>query len=49
MDTWATSSMTPQIAGRWLDDPALYAKVFPYHAAAPGARDHPHVGVLTRW
>jgi valyl-tRNA synthetase len=30
MDTWATSSMTPQIAGRWLDDPALYAKVFPY-------------------
>ncbi|MBN2147274.1 MAG: valine--tRNA ligase [Anaerolineales bacterium] len=30
MDTWATSSMTPQIAGRWLEDPGLYAKVFPF-------------------
>jgi valyl-tRNA synthetase len=30
MDTWATSSMTPQIAGRWLSDPTLYARVFPY-------------------
>ncbi|HEX6817904.1 MAG TPA: valine--tRNA ligase, partial [Ktedonobacterales bacterium] len=30
MDTWATSSMSPQIAGRWLVDPALYAKVFPF-------------------
>lgn len=29
MDTWATSSLTPQIAGRWIDDPDLYAKVFP--------------------
>jgi valyl-tRNA synthetase len=29
MDTWATSSMTPQIAGRWEDDPDLFAKVFP--------------------
>jgi valyl-tRNA synthetase len=29
MDTWATSSLTPQIAGRWLDDPDLYARVFP--------------------
>lgn len=24
MDTWATSSMSPQIAGRWLEDPELY-------------------------
>jgi valyl-tRNA synthetase len=30
MDTWATSSMTPQIAGRRLSDPALYARVFPF-------------------
>lgn len=30
MDTWATSSMTPQIAGRWLTDPELYGKVFPF-------------------
>ncbi len=29
MDTWATSSLTPQIAGRWEEDPALFAKVFP--------------------
>jgi valyl-tRNA synthetase len=29
MDTWATSSLTPQIAGRWLSDPDLYARVFP--------------------
>jgi valyl-tRNA synthetase len=29
MDTWATSSLTPQIAGGWLDDPALFATVFP--------------------
>ncbi|HTJ39070.1 MAG TPA: valine--tRNA ligase [Dactylosporangium sp.] len=29
MDTWATSSLTPQIAGRWLDDPELFGLVFP--------------------
>jgi valyl-tRNA synthetase len=29
MDTWATSSLTPQIAGRWEDDPELFARVFP--------------------
>lgn len=29
MDTWATSSLTPQIAGRWRDDPELFANVFP--------------------
>ena len=29
MDTWATSSLTPQIAGGWLEDPALFARVFP--------------------
>jgi valyl-tRNA synthetase len=30
MDTWATSSLSPQIVGRWLADPALYNKVFPF-------------------
>jgi valyl-tRNA synthetase len=30
MDTWATSSMSPQIVGRWLSDPDLYARVFPF-------------------
>ena len=30
MDTWATSSLTPQIAGGWEDDPDLFARVFPY-------------------
>jgi valyl-tRNA synthetase len=29
MDTWATSSLTPQIAGGWLDDPDLFGRVFP--------------------
>jgi valyl-tRNA synthetase len=29
MDTWATSSLTPQITTRWLDDPDLFARVFP--------------------
>ncbi len=28
-DTWATSSLTPQIAGRWEDDPDLFERVFP--------------------
>ena len=29
MDTWATSSLTPQIAARWEDDPDLFSRVFP--------------------
>ncbi|HVC68454.1 MAG TPA: valine--tRNA ligase, partial [Acidimicrobiales bacterium] len=29
MDTWATSSLTPQIAGGWEDDADLFARVFP--------------------
>lgn len=28
-DTWATSSLTPQIAGGWADDPDLFSRVFP--------------------
>jgi valyl-tRNA synthetase len=29
MDTWATSSLSPQIAGQWEDDPDLFSRVFP--------------------
>jgi valyl-tRNA synthetase len=30
MDTWATSSLSPQIAGGWEDDPDLFQRVFPF-------------------
>jgi valyl-tRNA synthetase len=36
MDTWATSSLTPQIAGKWEDDPALFASVFPMDVRPQG-------------
>jgi valyl-tRNA synthetase len=29
MDTWATSSLSPQIVGGWIDDPDLLQRVFP--------------------
>jgi valyl-tRNA synthetase len=29
MDTWATSSLTPQIAAGWVDDPDLFDRLFP--------------------
>lgn len=29
MDTWATSSLTPQIAGQWEEDADLFTRVFP--------------------
>ncbi len=29
MDTWATSSLTPQLAAGWEDDPDLFERVFP--------------------
>ena len=38
MDTWATSSLTPQIAGGWGDDPDLFALVFPMNLR-PQAHD----------
>jgi valyl-tRNA synthetase len=36
LDTWATSSLTPQIACGWEDDPDLFARTFPMdmHAQA---------------
>jgi valyl-tRNA synthetase len=36
MDTWATSSLTPQLAGGWIDDPEKFAKVFPYDLRPQG-------------
>ena len=30
MDTWATSSLTPQIAGGWESDQDLFTRVFPF-------------------
>ncbi len=34
MDTWATSSHSPQLAGQWLDDPALYDQISPFSLRA---------------
>jgi valyl-tRNA synthetase len=36
MDTWATSSLTPQIAGGWVDDDDLFGRVFPYDLRPQG-------------
>lgn len=36
MDTWATSSLTPQIAGGWETDPALWAAVYPMDLCTQG-------------
>ncbi|WP_104199103.1 valine--tRNA ligase [Cryobacterium sp. Y29] len=36
MDTWATSSLTPQLAGGWERDPELFQLVFPYSLRPQG-------------
>ena len=36
MDTWATSSLTPQIAGKWEDDNDLFLRVFPFDVRPQG-------------
>jgi len=36
MDTWATSSLTPQIAGGWGQDPELFSVVFPFDQRPQG-------------
>jgi valyl-tRNA synthetase len=36
MDTWATSSLTPQLAGGWERDPELWNLVFPYSMRPQG-------------
>jgi valyl-tRNA synthetase len=38
MDTWATSSLTPQLAGGWERDPELFDLVYPY-ALRPQGQD----------
>ena len=38
MDTWATSSLTPQIAGMWGDNDDLFSRVYPYDVR-PQAHD----------
>jgi valyl-tRNA synthetase len=58
MDTWATSSMTPQIVGQWLTNPELYRRVFPFSLRAQAheiirtwafdtlVKSHHHFGAL---
>ena len=46
MDTWATSSLSPQIAGGWIEDPDLFARVFPMDVRPQGARHHQDVALL---
>lgn len=36
MDTWATSSLTPQLAGGWMRNPALFETVFPFDLRPQG-------------
>ncbi len=36
LDTWATSAITPHIAGRWERDEAFFQKVFPYDLRPQG-------------
>jgi valyl-tRNA synthetase len=36
MDTWATSSLTPQIVTGWVEDPDLFARTFPMNLRPQG-------------
>jgi valyl-tRNA synthetase len=36
MDTWATSSLSPQIAGQWEEDDDLFTRVFPFDMRPQG-------------
>jgi valyl-tRNA synthetase len=36
MDTWATSSLSPQIAAGWIEDPDLFDRVFPMDVRPQG-------------
>jgi len=36
MDTWATSSLTPQLAGGWISDPEKFELVYPYDLRPQG-------------
>lgn len=58
LDTWPTSAMSPQIVGRWLTEPELYRRVFPFSLRPQGheiirtwafytiAKSHFHFGQL---
>ena len=46
MDTWATSSLTPQIVGGWARDDDLFRAGLPDGPAPAGAGDHPDLAVL---
>jgi valyl-tRNA synthetase len=58
MDTWATSSLTPQIVGGWLNDEELYRSVSPFSLRAQAheiirtwafytiVKSHHHFGTL---
>ena len=37
MDTWATSSLTPEIAGHWDDDPDFFERVYPMDIRPQGS------------
>ena len=36
MDTWATSSLTPQVVTGWIDDPDLFSRTFPMNLRPQG-------------
>jgi valyl-tRNA synthetase len=36
MDTWATSSLTPQIAAKWEDDADMFSRVYPFDLRPQG-------------
>ena len=46
MDTWATSSISPQLVTGWERDPDLLRPHVPDGPAAAGPRHHPHLAVL---
>ena len=48
MDTWATSSLSPQVASRLGHRPGAVRARLPDGPAAAGARHHPHLAVLDR-
>ena len=43
LDTWATSSLTPMIVGKWIDDPDFFKKIYPM-SLRPQAHD-----IITFW
>ena len=46
MDTWATSSLTPELVCGWEDDPRPVRAHLPHGPPPPGPRHHPHLAVL---